>query len=89
MDDLVTHPFVPVADETRSVDANGFCSTCHEVATAWSKLLDKQKAENARLRAAMHHVIEDSPGTPDSVKKYLLREAEGSWGEPYERARLA
>lgn len=39
--------------------------------------------EVGRLRAAMRHVINDSPGTPDSVKKYLLRELEGSWGDDY------
>lgn len=53
-----------------------------------SELLPMARAYVAgeRLRAAIHHVIESSPGTPDSVKKYLLRELEGSWGEPYERA---
>jgi hypothetical protein len=44
--------------------------------------------EIERLRAAIQHVISDSPGTPDSVKKYLVRELEGSWGEPYEEAML-
>jgi hypothetical protein len=48
----------------------------------------KLTAQSERLREAMRHVINDSPGTPDTVKKYLLRELEGSWGEPYEEAML-
>lgn len=42
-----------------------------------------------RLTAAMRHVVGDSPGTPDSVKKYLVRELEGSWGDAYEQAVIA
>ena len=41
------------------------------------------------LTEAIQHVVNDSPGTPDSVKRYLLRAVEGSWGKPYEDARLA
>jgi hypothetical protein len=49
----------------------------------------KEQAQNLgryvlRFEAAMRQVIQDSPGTPDSVKKYLVRELEGSWGAPYE-----
>lgn len=54
-------------------------------AKTWMALLD----ECDRLRAAMRHIIHDSPGTPDSVKAYLVRELEGSWGGPYEQAGLA
>ncbi len=50
--------------------------------------LDTLVAERDRLRKAICHVIEASPGTPDSAKKYLLRELEGSWGEPYEQMRI-
>lgn len=71
------------ADEYR---VDGYCSVAcrdyhdDDLARDVLALLD----ECDRLRAAMRHVIDASPGTPDSVKKYLVRELEGSWGEPYE-----
>jgi hypothetical protein len=30
-------------------------------------------AENERLRAAIRHVINDSPGTPQSMKQFLTK----------------
>jgi hypothetical protein len=51
--------------------------------------LREERGRLALREAAMRHVIHYSPGTPDSVKKYLLRELEGSWGDPYEQTMLA
>jgi hypothetical protein len=47
------HPFVPVKEELRQVDLNGFCPECHNVATAWGKVLAKVEAERDRYRDAL------------------------------------
>ena len=46
-------------------------------------------ARVVELLAAIRHVVRNSPGTPDSVKGFLVRALEGAWGEPYERAILS
>lgn len=50
------HPFIPVGEETRPVDANGFCPECHNVATAWGKLLDKQRDRCVELEYALNQI---------------------------------
>lgn len=52
---------------------------------SWAEAMN----EIDRLRSVIQHVVSDSPGTPDSVKKYLVRELEGSWGDSYESAVVA
>ena len=50
---------------------------------------DRLAARVVELQAAIRHVVRNSPGTPDSVKGFLVRALEGAWGEPYERAILS
>jgi hypothetical protein len=50
---------------------------------------DRLAARVAELEATIRHVVRNSPGTPDSVKGFLVRALEGAWGEPYERAILS
>ncbi len=47
------HPFEPVGEEMRPVDANGFCPTCHEVATAWGNMLETLREERNRMAEAL------------------------------------
>lgn len=46
-------------------------ATCARLLRAAEAERDGLRDEVANLRAAMRHVIEDSPGTPDWVKGYL------------------
>jgi hypothetical protein len=53
-----------------------------QVNSEWNATVEQMETEIRRLREAIRHVVDDSPGTPDSVKRFLSRAVLDSFPTP-------